>query len=235
MPAQEALLKKYQLQPVPENVQRLAQLMQGGFEKNADEIALLIKADERLAARCCTLAAGSRKRDVPIEIDQAIVRLGVGSITLIVMGELLLNAMTRTFATMAGAIVELKDGLPELANQFVGFTEISGKANGRVYLRMPSNSAKWLVANLVGEEAAEDADVFMTEAVGELLNMVGGNFKSNLCDAGLESVLGVPNVTVVNSFQPEMSDDQVGHTLSFTVDGVPVFINLVIKPVIQPK
>jgi hypothetical protein len=156
---------------------------------------------------------------VPIEIDQAIVRLGVGSITLIVMGELLLNAMTRTFATMAGAAVELKDGLPELANQFVGFTQISGKANGRVYLRMPANSAKWLVSKLVGEEAAQDAD----------------DFKSNLSDAGLESLLGVPNVAVVNAFQPEMDDEQVGHTLSFTVDGVPVFINLVIKPVIQPK
>jgi CheY-specific phosphatase CheX len=235
MPAQEALLKKYQLQPVPENVQRLAQLIQGGFDKNADEIAALIKADERLAARCITLASGSRKRDVPIEIDQAIVRLGVGSITLIVMGELLLNAMTRTFATMAGAVVELKDGLPELASQFVGFTQITGKANGRVYLRMPANSAKWLVSKLVGDEAAQDADVFMTEAVGELLNMVGGNFKSNLSDAGLESLLGVPNVSVVNAFQPEMDDEQVGHTLSFTVDGVPVFINLIIKPVIQPK
>jgi hypothetical protein len=65
--------------------------------------------------------------------------------------------------------------------------------------------------------------------------MVGGNFKSNLSDAGLESLLGVPNVSVVNAFQPEMDDEQVGHTLSFTVDGVPVFINLIIKPVIQPK
>ena len=232
----DALLKKYQLAPLPGNVQRLGKLIQGGFDKNADEIAAVIKADESLTARVIQVASRGKQRAVEMEIEQAVMRVGVGAITLVVMSELLVQAVTKTFSTMLSAELQIREDLLVPDNLVVGRIDFSGKANGRVYLRIPCSAADWMVTKFLGKDAAPDPGEILADVVGEVLNIVGGNFKSNICDAGLLCTLSVPTVEVMaNCDRVPVTEDQNHQTIFFYVDGVPIFLDLVIMPVVENR
>ena len=70
-------------------------------------------------------------------------------------------------------------------NHILGRVAFTGKATGRVCLRIPPEIARLAAANILGatvEEMGNDTEV--DDVIDELTNMVVGNFKSNLCDAG---------------------------------------------------
>ncbi len=231
MSATDALLTKYQLAPLPGNVQRLGKLIEGGFDRNADEIAQIIKSDEALSARVIRIATNGRKLADPMEIEVAVVRLGVSSITLIVMSDLLVNAVTRTFDTMLGAKLVPLDQLLELHKQVIGCIHFKGKANGHVFLRIPETASEWVVTHLMGPgTSASDALEMIQDIVGEMLNIVCGNFKSNLCDAGLSCTLMTPTVESNTNFEPKLNDEERHQLISLCAEGIPVLLDLVITP-----
>jgi chemotaxis protein CheX len=226
----DKLIQKFQLAPLPGNVQRLGKLIQGGFAQNADEIAALIKADAALSAQ--VIAVAQRKRNVEMEVEQAVMRLGVTAITLVVMSELLMNAVTKTFSTMLNAPLEKREELFEHVEEILGSIRFSGRASGQVFLRVPATCGAWMIGRFLGEESVpEDPTEMLGDVVGELLNIVAGNFKSNLCDAGLNCDLSVPSIVRRMGFKPEVGEDQHHQLMAFLTDGLPVFLDLVITPV----
>jgi chemotaxis protein CheX len=233
MPATEDIREKYHLSPLPQNVQRLGKLLQGGFEQNATEIASIIKSDESLTKRVIHIASNGKKRDTPLEIEAAVIRLGVSSITLVLMSELIINAVTRTYDTMLRAKMSPLDFQVELDGQMVGAITIAGKVQGKVFLRLPDNLASWLVDRFLGPDAVPDPKEIFGDVVGELLNMVGGNFKSNLVDAGLSCTLSVPSVGLEGKFVPKTDDDSQYTSMGFSVDGTPVFVDLQMKRITE--
>lgn len=229
MATSEELIKKYNLAPVPPNVQRLGKLLEGGFDQNVSEIVKIIQSDEGLTKKTLQMATGGRKRDVEMEIDTAVVRLGVSSITLLVMTELLDHAVTRTFATMLGAGLKPVSFEVDLRGQMVGCITIEGRVQGKVFLRVPDTISGWLVTHFLGEGAVPDPSEVFPDVVGELLNMIGGNFKSNLCDAGLSCTLSVPAVDLQNAFQQEVGEDQQLRELVYTVEEMPVILTVLMN------
>jgi CheY-specific phosphatase CheX len=64
-------------------------------------------------------------------------------------------------------------------------------------------SAKAIAANILGLEPEEMTDNDeIRDAAGELLNIMTGNFKSNLCDAGLDCKLQPPKVGMTGIYSP---------------------------------
>ena len=233
MPEAQDIREKYHLSPLPPNVQRLGKLLQGGFEQNAGEIASIIKSDAALTKRVIHIASNGKKRDTPLEIEAAVIRLGVSSITLVLMSELIINAVTRTYDTMLRAQMAPLDFQVELDGQMVGAITIAGKVQGKVFLRLPDNVACWLVERFLGPDAVPDPNEIFGDVVGELLNMVGGNFKSNLVDAGLSCTLSVPAVGMEGKFDPKTDDDSQYTSMGFSVDGTPVFVDLQMKRITE--
>ena len=229
MSSSEDHIKKNNQAPVPPNVQRLGKLLEGGFDQNVSEIVKIIQSDEVLTKKTLAMATGGRKRDVEMEIDTAVVRLGVSSITLLVMTELLDHAVTRTFATMLNAELRPVSFDVDLRGQMLGCITITGRVGGKVYLRVPDTMAGWLVNRFLGEGAVPDPSEVFADVVGELLNMIGGNFKSNLCDAGLPCSLSVPAVELQNGFQPELGDDQQIREMVYTVEEMPVILTVIMN------
>ena len=188
----DTLLKKYQIAAPPENVLRLGKLVQGAFDTNAQEIAAIVKADPAIAARVIKIA--TRGKNIDMDIDSAVVRIGVHQITLVVMTELLIHAVSKTFATMLRLPLEARDILNPYGDQVVGCIYFKGKATGRVFLRIPCKAADWMVTRFLGKDLPMEPAELLPDVVGEVLNIVGGNFKSNLVDAGLTCSLSVPQV-----------------------------------------
>jgi chemotaxis protein CheX len=229
MATEDPLIKKYQLAPLPENVLRLGQLIQGAFDTNAHEIAKIIKADQPIADRVIQIA--TRGRDVDMDIDQAVVRIGVHQITLVVMSELLLHAVRKTFAIMLKLKLEPREVINAYGDQVVGCIHFKGKANGRVYLRIPCKAADSFVTRFLGKDLPAEPVELFPEVVGELLNIIGGNFKSNLVDAGLSCALSVPQVDTKTGFSVDLAGNEHHLSIPFTGDALGMFLDLIISPV----
>lgn len=233
MPETNDIREKYHMSPLAPNVKRLGQLLQGGFDQNADEIAAIIKSDSSLTKRVIHIASNGKKRDIPLEIEAAVIRLGVSSVTLVLMSELIINAVNRTYDTMLNAKMAPLEFHVDLDGQMVGAITIAGKVQGKVFLRIPDNAAVWLVERFLGPDAVPDPVEIFGDVVGELLNMVGGNFKSNLVDAGLSCTLSVPAVGKEGKFDPHTDDDYQYTSMGFSVDGMPVFVDLLMKRITE--
>lgn len=229
MPTADILHTKYKLAKPPENVLRLGKLVRGGFDSNVQEIATIIKADPALAARVIKIA--TKGHDTGIDITAAVVRVGVHQVTLVVMTELLLYAVTKTFSTMLNVSLEAREILSSTGDQVVGCIHYKGQVNGRVFLRIPCNAAEWVVPRFLGKDLPMEPSELLPDVTGEILNIVGGNFKSNLVDAGLECALSVPQVDIRPGFSADEASDEFHLCLPLSAEGIGLFLDLIISPI----
>jgi chemotaxis protein CheX len=90
------------------------------------------------------------------------------------------------------------DGVQELlpgdlpGNEVLATAEISGEWNGTVCLSCSRTAARHATATMFGIADAELTPADITDAVGELVNVVGGNIKSLVPGP---SVLSLPSVS----------------------------------------
>lgn len=197
----EEVARRYGLEPLPESVARLTKLV-ASQDADIDEIAKVISQDKNLSTRLLRAAnrgaANEREYDIT-SVDEALMRNGMGCVLLLAMGDPIMRGVAKTFQTMLGLKVEMVN--PNLIKPFtgehvMGYVEFSGKASGVVRIRLSQDGARLLAAALLGMEPKElTNNSEIDDGVGEVVNIVVGNFKSNLCDAGLDCKLSSPRIT----------------------------------------
>ena len=101
------------------------------------------------------------------------------------------------FQTMAGLTVTPRSGdvdpqRPATLNGVTGSVSLSGKASGIVYTAYSPNLAKKVTVKVLGGECPTEEEI--SDVVGEFTNMITGNLKSHLCDAGFPCQLSIPTV-----------------------------------------
>jgi CheY-specific phosphatase CheX len=70
----------------------------------------------------------------------------------------------------------------------------------------------------------------MWDAIGEVANMVAGNFKNKLTGMGDKCMLSVPTVISGEDYNFHSSADSTQLEVSFLFEGAPLLIALEIKP-----
>lgn len=81
-------------------------------------------------------------------------------------------------------------------DRVLGSINLVGKVMGIVTLQVSENLARFMTAEMQGVEPVEIESMDeIKDVIGEVLNMIGGNLKSNLCDAGLTCSLSTPALT----------------------------------------
>jgi CheY-specific phosphatase CheX len=81
-------------------------------------------------------------------------------------------------------------------NRILGSINLVGKVMGIVTLQVSETLARIMTAEMQGVEPDEILSMDeIKDVIGEVLNMIGGNLKSNLCDAGLTCSLSTPALT----------------------------------------
>jgi CheY-specific phosphatase CheX len=228
--------RRYGLAATPESVRRLTQLI-ARQDGDLDEIASLINKDPALRRRMLRLAnpQAESEADYTIEtVEQAIMRNGIGCALLIAMGTPLSEALIKTFHTMLSLKLEnfdAREAAPLEGDHLLGSIAFSGKAAGHVYLRLGLDSAKEVAARVLGLNPAELGDLEpVNDAVGELLNIMTGNFKSNLCDAGLDCRLEPPRVSSTSDFDPLIERGCGFERMAFRAPPVVLFIDVCVNP-----
>ncbi len=149
------------------------------------------------------------------------------------LDELLTAALTDLFSTMlrlevVRAPLEANplNGESHIAGS-VGFT---GRLNGVIYVHTTAGFARRLTATLLQLPESEVTDNEMiSDAMGEITNMLVGQVKSRLCDRGMPCVLTVPSVVRGNNFRVEAMSSSQGCLLSFKTDGSRLLVQCLLE------
>jgi chemotaxis protein CheX len=117
-------------------------------------------------------------------------------------------------------------------HRLVGSVSFAGQAMGSVRLYFGNDMARLVTADMLGMEDDEiESEDEVKDVIGELSNMVGGDLKSKLCDAGLPCELSIPSVTSGKDFTIESVDWDQMDTLVFQHDDHHFMVEVYIKPV----
>jgi chemotaxis protein CheX len=230
------LARRYGLPPVPDGVARLTQLV-ARQDSCTDEIVRVIEKDPALSARLLRVAnpkAGNESEYIVDSVEQALMRNGIGCALLLAMGTPLSFALVKTFQTMLSLKLESVDPwrLESISGSHmrasIGF---SGRVTGHVYLRLASPSAKAVAAGILGiqpDELRDSAEI--RDAIGELLNIMTGNFKSNLCDAGLNCNLQPPKVGLSDDCDTPVEPGGGLERLAFRAGKIEILVEVTANP-----
>jgi CheY-specific phosphatase CheX len=230
------LARRYGIAATPESVSRLTQIV-ARQDCCVDEIVRVIEKDPGLSARLLRVAnphAADESEYTVGTVDEALMRNGIGCALLLAMGTPLSLALVKTFQTMLSLKLEPVDihQLDTLSGPHVrGAIGFAGKVTGHVYLRMSSASAKAIAAGILGLQPGElnDNDE-IRDAAGELLNIMTGNFKSNLCDAGLDCKLQPPKVGMTEDCSTPLEPGGGLERLAFRTEKIQIFVDVTANP-----
>jgi CheY-specific phosphatase CheX len=234
-PKFQELAKRYGLEPVPESVARLTDLV-SRQESDVELIAKIITQDPALTARLLRAAnprAASEKDYGITTVEDALLRTGTGCVLLLAMGAPLSFALVKTFRAMLGLKLETvnpKTVEPFKAEHVAGSVSFSGKSEGKVILRLSATDALQIAAKILGLAPEEIQPADVTDAIGEMLNIITGNFQSNLCDAGLNSKLKSPAVARQTDFSLPAISGGGSERMAFRAEKFLVYVDLIVNP-----
>jgi CheY-specific phosphatase CheX len=191
------LRAKFQLPPQPASVQKIAGLSKGRESASMDEIAEIISTESGVTQRLMSIAYPKAAARLGATVQMATSRLGVNKVIVVLVGDLLTKAVHETFETMVGMPLEQAD--PQTVSMpdykfLTSAVRFAGQANGQVTLAFSAHLSLVLAAQLLGGDIEEHTPEAINDVIGELVNIVTGNLQSKLCDAGLTSEVGLPEV-----------------------------------------
>lgn len=89
-------------------------------------------------------------------------------------------------------------------NRIVGAVSFAGQILGSVSMHVGKPFAQLMTAAMLGMESDEiDSEEEVHDVIGELINMIGGDLKSRMCDAGFDCALSIPSITSGSDFRIE--------------------------------
>jgi CheY-specific phosphatase CheX len=232
--AQEQIAKNFGLEEVPESVKLLTQMI---LVRGADihDFGAVIEKDKALTARLLKIANPRAVDEFDYNIttvDGALQRTGMSLALVLAMGDPLVRGVVKTFKTMLDMSLEvLPVSAPFQDEHLVGEVDFSGKAMGKVQIRLLPASIPMIGSRLLGlaEEDMQDPAI-CADVIGELCNMVAGNFKSNLCDAGLSCTLHPPKITKTKDFRLETIEGGNSERHPFRSKEIALFVDLCVNP-----
>jgi flagellar motor switch protein FliN len=114
------------------------------------------------------------------------------------------GSVTETFSTMLSMEVEALDVEPPPGHgvhRIVGTLNMAGKVNGIFNVQATVDFGRLMAAGMLGMEPSEvDPASDVRDLLAEITNIVGGNLKSALNDAGHSCVLSTPSITYGTDF-----------------------------------
>ncbi len=112
--------------------------------------------------------------------------------------DLMNNSVRDVFETMLSmeikAVEVPSDHQPGTAERIIGVVGLAGPFQGAVYFHLAEPFALHIASTMLGMAPEELGHSEVNDVVGELTNMIGGNIKSRLSDAGFRCNLSVPSV-----------------------------------------
>ncbi len=137
-------------------------------------------------------------------------------------------ASIEVFEMMVGVRPELNSAsIGEPRGEQTAMVGMAGALCGMTTLRCGKATASRFAALMLGEAAASDPSS-SGDAIGELCNMVAGNFKSKISTLADHCMLSVPTVITGDSYSMDTSAPTETITVPLLFEGQPIWVSLLI-------
>jgi len=103
---------------------------------------------------------------------------------------------------------------------------LAGALCGMITIRCSAAMAGKFAGHMLGQDAASNASM-ASDAMGELCNMVAGNFKSKITSLANDCMLSVPTVIYGENYTLQTVPPNEGFELVLSLDGEPVWFALI--------
>jgi chemotaxis protein CheX len=136
-------------------------------------------------------------------------------------------AAVEVFELMAGVHMELiaMQG-EEPQGEQTAMVGMAGALCGMTTLRCSRTTAAKLAALMLGGDAASNPSM-ARDALGELCNMIAGNFKAKVSNLADRCMLSVPTVITGENYSMDTVPPTEGVTLSLSYEDEPIFVSLI--------
>lgn len=136
-------------------------------------------------------------------------------------------AAVEVFEMMAGVHLEPSPSpAEESRGEQTAMVGMAGALCGMITLRCSQRASAKLASLMLGQDAASSPTT-ARDALGELCNMVAGNFKAKINALKDRCVLSVPTVITGEDYSMEAADPNEGVTVALTFDGELVWVCLI--------
>lgn len=230
-----ALSRKYGIEPLPESVVQLTKLV-ARREACAEEIAKVVQKDPAIARRLLQFAnpkAMSEAEYAITEVGDALMRTGMSPVILLAMVDPLIRAVIKAFEMTKTHLTHepLTRWYPFPSAHALGIVGFSGSATGVVHIRIESPIAHRLAAAIIDVDPKDLTDpAEIDDVIGELVNIVAGNLKSNLCDAGIPCTLTPPKVEHAPDCRMITIPGGVSERLGFLAPDFQILVDVSVNP-----
>jgi chemotaxis protein CheX len=134
-------------------------------------------------------------------------------------------ASREVFEIMLGCKLEVRNDLVESAFEFTAMVGLAGQLCGLLSLRCSAQSAVVMASKMLGVELKQ-GDEQMFDAIGEIANMIAGNFKNKLTGMGDHCMLSVPTVITGSDYSCRSMSDGSLLEVNFRFDGEPISVSV---------
>lgn len=142
---------------------------------------------------------------------------------------IVLNDSAReVFLMMVGADLSVPESIPGVSSEVAGMVGLAGELCGVLTLRCSITSARKIASHML-EVAEHEAAAQATDAVGEVCNMVAGNFKSKIASLEDKCMLSVPTVISGDSYEIHSLASGERIELPFMFYGEPLWFSLEVR------
>ena len=114
-------------------------------------------------------------------------------------GQLLEVASREVFELMLGCGLTTRSGQSEEALNITSMVGLAGQLRGVLSIRCDGKAAKLMASKMLGVEA-EQVGEEMSDALGEICNMVAGNFKNKVPGLGDGCLLSPPTIVTGSDY-----------------------------------
>lgn len=142
------------------------------------------------------------------------------------------EATKEIFETMIMLDITAGDPLAESVTSFKcsvsGVIGLAGTCQGMLAIHTPDSVAKAITSSFLGMDV-EEVDDDVTDAIGELANMLAGNIKMVLDAAGKDVTISIPSCIHGDEYSMDCVADAEWVVVPFTIDAGKFLVELQIK------
>jgi chemotaxis protein CheX len=136
-------------------------------------------------------------------------------------------AVVEVFEMMAGVRLETNSEAPgEPRGEYTAMVGLAGALCGMVTLRCSTAATTKFASLMLGGDAAS-AGSAAQDALGELSNMVAGNFKAKISGLADGCMLSVPTVICGEDYSMSALEPTDGIMVCFRFDAEPIWVSLI--------
>jgi len=132
-------------------------------------------------------------------------------------------AAREVFEIMLGCKLETQNAAGPVPSDFTAMVGLAGQLCGLLTLRCSAHSAALMASKMLGADVKE-SDQQMWDAIGEIANMIAGNFKNKLTGMGDRCMLSVPTVITGSDYSFRSMADTGPLEVALLFEGAPISV-----------